>query len=220
MQPSAQDARVLSYVPLVERVVETIKTTLPPGADREGLFSAGMIGLIQALERYDDSKGVTFEAFARLRIRGAVRDELRGRDHLTRSQRKLVTRARAALAEAEASGDEIDLSAVDTADLDLGALHSAPPLSWDPTVLDDKITATPWQDAFDAEEWLATKQGLEHLQAALRTLPERERTLVSLYYDEELSLAEIGGVYGISPSRVSQLLARARTRLARVMTAS
>lgn len=217
MPQSAQDAEVLSYVPLVERVVETVKTTLPPGADREGLFGAGVIGLMQAIERYDPDKGVAFEAFARLRIKGAVRDELRGRDHLTRSQRTKVTQARAALAAAEASGDEIDLSGIDTADLDLGALHSAPPASYDPTVLDDKVTATPWQEPFDAEEWVVTKQHVERLSVALRTLPHREREFVALYYDEDLSLSEIGAVYNISPSRVSQLLSRARRRLGEAM---
>ena len=211
---SSEDARVLSYVPLVERVVETVKTTLPPGADREGLFGAGMIGLMQALDRFDPDKGVAFEAFARLRIRGAVRDELRGRDHLTRSQRQRVTRARAL---AEAAGDEIELSEGATADLDMGQLHGAPPQSWDPQVLDDKVTATPWQEAFDVEQWLSTKQHLERLHTALPALPERERNLVFLYYGEELSLGEIGAMFDISPSRVSQLLSRARRRLAEAM---
>lgn len=202
---------MLSYVPLVQRVVDTLKTSLPPGADKEGLFGAGMIGLIQALDRYDPEKGVAFEAFARLRIKGAVRDELRGRDHLTRSQRNRVSRARAALAEAEARGDDIDLS--EAADLALGMA----PAAWDPAVLDDRITATPWQDPFDAEEWLVTKQHVERLTHALATLPTRERELVALYYDEDLGLAEIGAIFGISPSRVSQLLSRARRQLAEAM---
>lgn len=215
--PSPRDAQVLEFVPLVQRVVETVKTSLPPNADRDGLFGAGMIGLLQAIERFDADRGVAFEAYARLRIRGAVRDELRGRDHLTRTQRREVSSARAAVEAAErqpGADAKVEQARARLAELQI----AAPPASWDPMILDDRVTATPWQEAFDVEEWLATKQRIGHMRAALCTLPDRERQLVGLYYDEDLDLAEISELCGVSVSRVSQLLTRARRHLATAMT--
>lgn len=197
----AADLQVLSYIPLVERIVHKVKRGLPREADTDGLLGAGMVGLLQAMDRFDPEKGVAFEAYATIRIRGAVQDELRSVDHLTRTQRH---HAQAVHANPEAfAGDDVAMA---------GTPFSAP-MSYDPFVLDDTITGTPWQEAVDIEEALAKRELIEHLKAALQSVPDRDRMVLSLYYEEELSLQEVGDILQVSPSRVSQLLSRSRARL-------
>ena len=203
VQGASHDLRVLSFLPLVERIVQKVRRGLPRGADTDGLMGAGMIGLLQALERFDPDKGVAFEAFASIRIRGAVQDELRGADHLTRTQRRRAQQAQAELDGLEHGGDDVALSAV----------PFAAPLVYDPHVLDDTVTSTPWEDPVDIEEAFAQREIVEQLKAALRDAPDRDRMVLSLYYEQELSLQEVAELLRVSPSRVSQLLSRSRARL-------
>jgi RNA polymerase sigma factor for flagellar operon FliA len=199
-----RDPEVLSFLPLVERIVHKVRRTLPRQAETDGLMGAGVVGLLQAMDRYDPSKGVAFEAYAALRIRGAVQDELRGLDHLTRTQRRKAQTA-------EAEGQDVAVRAVP-----FGA-----PLAYDPQVLDDTVVGSPWQDPADLEADLAQRERLAMLQEALQTAPTRDREVLGLYYDQELSLQEVGEVLGVSASRVSQLLSRSRARLrAQLQTAA
>lgn len=215
-----RDACVLAHVPLVEQIIRRMQRSLPRGFDRRSLLGAGMIGLLQAVDKFDPSKGVAFEAYARLRIRGAVQDELRSLDHLTRGQRQRSVQAQAGSDQLRAHHEgvvsDVDVAAATQLSVDdvrLAALHAAPPMSYDPQVLDDKVTCTPWQDAVDVEEWFAEKQALEQLRSALSALSERDRKMVTLYYGEDLTLREVGAMFDVSLSRVSQLLSRARAQL-------
>src|SRR5688572_18474120 len=83
-----KEEAVRKYAPMVYRVVRQVAERMPPSVDREYLFSAGMMGLLDALAKYDSDRGIAFEAYARIRVKGAVLDELRGLDHLTRSMRR------------------------------------------------------------------------------------------------------------------------------------
>ncbi len=230
MPATAQDVHILGYVPLVEHVVDKVSRTLPSHADREGLFGAGVEGLMQALERFDPSRGVPFDAYARVRIRGAVQDELRTYDHLTRGQRQHATGATSARAQLQKNGQvatDVEVAAaagLELEDVRLAELHAAPPLAWSLSPAGDLATCTPWQCAQGTEDWLVSKQRIEHLGEALAQLPERERLTVDLYYGQDLTLSEVGEVLNVSVSRVSQILSKAREtlkeRLAPVATAA
>ncbi len=217
---SDREAQVLAHVPLVEHVIRRMQRSLPRDFDERALLGAGVVGLLQAVDKFDPDKGVPFEAYARIRIHGAVQDELRSLDHLTRGQRQRAVQSRTTLEQltsggAKAATDEEVARAADLTveDVRLSNLYAAPPKSYDPHVMDDTVTSTPWQDAVDVEEWFAEKQALEQLRSALKALGERDRRMITLYYGEDLTLREVGKVFDVSLSRVSQLLSRARAQL-------
>lgn len=219
MNATVQEAQVLGYVPLVENVVDKVRRTLPSHTDQEGLFGAGVEGLMHALQRFDPSKGVPFDAYARLRIRGAVQDELRTYDHLTRGQRQRATGASLARAVLQRDGhratdaEVADAAGLPVEDVRLADLHSAPPVAWTTSPLQDNATCTPWQCPGNAEDRLNTQQELARLGDALVDLPARQQTAVGLYYGQDLTLFEVGEVLEVSVSRVSQILSSARGAL-------
>lgn len=220
MQPSERESAILTHLPLVHRLVRRVTRRVPDCMDKESLLGAGMVGLIQAVDAFDQARGVPFETYARIRIKGAVQDELRHMDYLTRDQRKLartVVAARDALtrtlgrdvveeevaAAAKVSVDEVRQAAVD----------QAGPQAVDPWIMDETVTGTPWQEQQSAEATLADKQAMLRLQGALTRLTEREQLAMALYYDEGLTLAEIGEILHISQSRVSQILTEVKNYL-------
>lgn len=210
-------------MPLVKSIVARVQRSLPRGADTEGLLGAGLIGLLLAVDHFSDSYGVPFEAYARTRVRCAVQDELRHLDHLSRGQRRRARQSRDARNTLAAAGQETDdqdvasEAGLSLADVQMERLHGAPPAAWEPTALSDTVTCTPWQEAFDVEASVNHSEELEQLKVALQQLGERDQLLAGLYYQEGLNLTEIGTILGVSPSRVSQLLARMRSRIAAQM---
>lgn len=207
------DEAVRKYAPTVYRVVRQVAERMPASVDREYLFSAGMVGLLDALSKYDPDKGIAFEAYARIRIKGAVLDELRSLDHLTRSMRrksKTVADQRNELekAEGEPVGDDVVAAnlGVSIEEVHVSRNRKAPPEVVDPSTLDTLALTALWQQpssAADAMEW---DEHVKLLSKALAELPERNRLVVGLYYEAELTLQEIGEVLGVTQSRISQIL--------------
>ena len=216
----ARDAEIMQYVPLVYKVVRNITNRMPAFMDREALIGAGMVGLMSAVQKYDASKGVAFEAYARIRIRGAVQDELRTMDHLTRGQRKSTRSIHEAREDLQkkmgAPVDDVELAndaKMTVEEVQQGALLRAPPQAVDPSDLDQQNLSNPWQDAESTEDRVARREQLALVRAALRKLPERDQTIMGLYYEEELTLEEIGTIINVSQSRVSQLIGKVKRKL-------
>ena len=220
MHHSARDRRIIDHIPLVDRVVQRMSRRIPETMDGEALRGAGMEGLIHAVDHFDEGKGVSFEAYARIRIKGAVQDELRALDHLTRDQRKLarsVTDARETLrrelgreVEDGELAEHVDLS---VEEVQQGDLHQLGPQAFDPFVMDETITRSPWQEVFTTEAAVADKECLEMIRKVLERMPERDQLVMALYYSEDLNLAEIGAILEVSQSRVSQIIGRIKRRI-------
>ena len=223
-----KDELLTRFAPLVRHVVERIATTLPKNVDHEDLYSAGVLGLLDAHAKFDPRKGVKFETYAVWRIKGAVLDQLRALDWVSRSMRRKarnldgVTRkldqklGRAATEEEVAK--EMKLTRTDYYRL-LDHVRGAVLVSLDesrsgedqePSTLADHL-ADP--NALDIEGRLEAEQVRIVMLRTLDQLPEQERLVVSLYYYEHLTLNEIGRALGISESRVSQVHSRAMSRL-------
>jgi RNA polymerase sigma factor for flagellar operon FliA len=222
------DELLRRFAPLVRHVVERVATTLPRTVDHEDLYSAGVLGLLDAHAKFDAKKGVKFETYAVWRIRGAVLDQLRALDWVSRSMRrkarnldgvtrKLDQKLGRAASETELAR-EMNMSRGDFYRL-LDQVRGAVLVSLDenrsgedqePSTLADHLadpTAVNLEDRLEEEERKVV------LLRTLDHLPEQERLVVALYYYEHLTLKEIGRALGISESRVSQVHTRAMSRL-------
>ncbi len=229
-RPSEADRQALitQHVSLVESVVGRIMVTLPDSVDREDLVSCGILGLIQAVDRFEPGRGVKFDTYATSVIRGAVMDELRCQDWAPRSVREKCRRIERSLAQLEAqlgrSPDDDEMAASLQMSMDeyhellseasgvalvsLEALLASGEVSGqEPAVaLSDNHVQDP--------ERLAQRRELKHaLAAAIERLPQSERLVIALYYHEELTLREIGEVLGVTESRVCQIHTQAVLRL-------
>ena len=226
--PVARDRIIVHYSPLVKFVAGRVGAGLPSSVDPGDLVSAGVFGLIDAVERFDPERGVKFETFAVPRIRGAVFDGLRSLDWVPRSVRSRAREVESAFTELEArlgrapSDDEIavhlKISAgefqkwlVAIASTTVGPLDRALVAGAEPRSLAGETPDSPASVVEESEVKRLVK-------AEVRRLPEREKLVMSLYYDEGLTLAEIGSVLGVTESRVSQIHTKAvlhlRARLA------
>jgi RNA polymerase sigma factor for flagellar operon FliA len=216
------------FAPLVRHVVERVAATLPRNVDHEDLYSAGVLGLLDAHAKFDTGKGVKFETYAVWRIKGAVLDQLRALDWVSRSMRrkarnldgitrKLDQKLGRAASEEEVAR-EMKMNRGDFYRL-LDHVRGAVLVSLDesragddqePSTLADHL-ADP--NAPDLEARLEDEQTRHVMLRTLDQLPEQERLVVALYYYEHLTLKEIGRTLGISESRVSQVHTRAMLRL-------
>lgn len=229
--PKIREQLILQYAPLVRYVVGRLAVTLPPSMDPEDLYGYGVIGLIHAVERFVPERGVKFETFAISRIRGAIIDELRSQDWVPRSVRSRAREVATVLRELEtrlgrpASEEELakamGISSEDLAHL-LGEATS-PFLSLDQMVQagEDGQHLT-WLDMMEDERpgpvaILEESEFREKLAEAIDHLPEREKLLLSLYYQEGMTLKEIGAILKVSESRVCQLHTQATLRLRNVI---
>ena len=223
-----KDDLLQRFAPLVRHVVERVAAGLPKNVDHEDLYSAGVLGLLDAHAKFDTGKGVKFETYAVWRIKGAVLDQLRALDWVSRSMRRKarnldgVTRkldqklGRAASEEEVAR--EMQMSRSEFYRL-LDHVRGAVLVSLDesrsgdeqePSTLADQLAD---QDAPDFEGRMEDEQTRKVILMTLNQLPEQERLVVALYYYEHLTLKEIGRAMGISESRVSQVHTRAMARL-------
>lgn len=222
----ARDSLVMQHVPLVRTLALRLAQRLPPQVDLSDLISVGTLGLIDAASRYRAGTGVPFDAFARRRVQGAMLDALREMDWAPRSARRLRRNVDAAIAklrhelQREPVEDELakalsvseeemrrileQLSNLDVAQvrqLDAKTPEGVPLL---------ELCVDPSEGVVSQIERAELR---EYLARAIGELPERERHILALYYEQELTLAEIGEVIGVSESRVSQLRSLAITRL-------
>jgi len=216
------------FAPLVRHVVERVAANLPRNVDHEDLYSAGVLGLLDAHAKFDQGKGVKFETYAVWRIKGAVLDQLRALDWASRSMRR---KARALDGVTQRLDQKLGRAATDhelakamkmtRGDFYrlLDQVRSAVLVSLDesrsgedqePGTLGDHL-ADP--TAVNLEDRLAEEESKIMLLRTLNQLPEQERLVVALYYYEHLTLKEIGRALGISESRVSQVHTRAMSRL-------
>jgi len=213
------------YSPLVKYVVDRLMIHLPKSVERDDLVSAAIIGLFDALEKYDASKGTKFETYAIWRIRGAILDELRALDWASRSirrrarnveevSRELGQKLGRAATEEEVA-DALNLSPVELSRL-MDEVHGTALLSLSKSVstdedqdfvqLEDIVDDPTNKDVLEA---LETEEAREVLLQTIDGLPEQQRLVVALYYYEEMTLKEIGEALHISESRVSQIHTRA-----------
>ncbi|NNG22662.1 RNA polymerase sigma factor FliA [Telluria aromaticivorans] len=215
------------HMPLVKRLAHHMKAKLPPSVEVDDLVQAGMIGLLDAINRYEDNHGAQFETYAVLRIRGAMLDELRSSDWMPRSTRQNMRKVEAAMEALQqrlgrpASESEIakslKMSLEDYQDI-LGDGGGHQLLYYEDFHDDDGDGSAGFLDryAVDDADPLRALLDTDFRQAvidAIDKLPPREKMLMGLYYEEELNLKEIGAVMGVSESRVSQLHTQAVARL-------
>jgi RNA polymerase sigma factor for flagellar operon FliA len=213
------------YAPLVRRLAGQMLARLPASVELDDLVQAGMMGLLDALGRYEETQGVQFEAYASQRIRGAILDELRSNDWLPRGLRKQSREIEKAIQKATQqvgrAPTEREIAAALGVSLTeyqeyLVELQGSQLLYYEDFDRDDAeafinnhtadATATPLAQLIDQDTRLAVIEAIDQLS-------DREKLMMSLYYEQELNLREIGAVMGVSESRVSQLHSQAVARI-------
>ncbi|MFQ5705902.1 MAG: FliA/WhiG family RNA polymerase sigma factor [bacterium] len=223
-KPETREALLVQYLPLVKYVAGKMMFSLPASVDYNDLISAGIMGLIGALERFNPDQGVKFETFVLPRIRGAILDELRTLDWAPRSLRskaRMVERAGSQL-EKELGRAASDIEIADKLDMDIGEydcvmrdLSMASLLSLDGGLGEEAENLTSMYDLLENTQSdnpyrvLETDEIRKLLIAAIESLNEQEKIVMALYYYEELTLREIGQVLNITESRVSQIHSKA-----------
>ena len=224
-EQSLHNARIEEFAPLVKRIAYHMMMRMPASVQVDDLIQAGMIGLIEAAQKYDSSKGASFETYAGIRIRGAIVDEMRRGDWAPRSVHRNSRRIAQAIkaVEARTGRDAQDAEVAAELGVDLPEYFSmlqdsncSRLYSYEETFgeEDSNIDASETSSAFASPYEGLQRDGLKHaLAAAIGQLPERERMVLALYYTEELNLKEIGLVLGVSESRVSQIHSQAAARL-------
>lgn len=228
--PSARETILVQFAPLVRHVVGRMPVALVPQVDRDDLESAGAIGLLKALDRFDPTRNVKFDTFAYRWIQGSVLDHLRRLDPLSRGGRRRVERYKTIRAELrerlgrDPSDPEITealgFSTEEMRSLHHDMVHEVEmSLDGGPRSAEDGDNSglesrVPEVEA-DVLSALEKEESHRRIRSGVDALPEKERHVVSLYYFEELTLKEIGDVLGVSESRVCQLHARAVKTIAR-----
>lgn len=219
---SAENAErlVLQYALLVKRIAHHLTARMPSSVQADDLLQSGMIGLLEAAQKYDSGKGASFETYAGIRIRGAMLDEIRKGDWVPRSVHRNARRVSAAIKSvemrtgrdakdreiAEELGVELETYFNILKDAAGGRLFSFDEvLRGDDAVADINVSGPLDQ--------LQQRNFRTSLAKAIEGLPDREQLVLSLYYDDELNLKEIGAVLGVSESRVSQIHSQAALRL-------
>lgn len=218
-----RDQLVEQYLPLVHHIVGRLTVRLPAGIEKDDLFSAGVLGLMNAAESFDSGRGATFKTYAYTIVRGAILDELRRLDPITRSARERIRKLEATRRELsndkgrsptrEELAEALDCT-LEALDQDFGQLQTAQILSID----DGGEESGGFSDTLIGpqalpEEILEKKEALEALSREIANLPQQDCQVVILYYHEGLLLKDIGTILGVSESRVCQILSKALTLL-------
>jgi len=221
-----KDHLITQHVPLVKKLAHLMKAKLPPSVDVDDLVQAGMMGLLDAVNRYEEVHGAQFETYAMQRIRGSMLDELRNSDWVPRSLRQNMRKIETAIQKLQQKfGRPPNESEV--------AAQLKVPLATYQEMLGEGsghqlIYYEDFHDDDENEHFLdryATEMADDPLQILMNTgfrsavidaiddLPEREKLLMGLYYEQEMNLKEIGAIMGVSESRVSQLHSQAIARM-------
>jgi len=224
-QDADKQINIEDYLHLVNRIAHHIMARMPANVQVDDLLQAGMVGLLEASQKYDNTKGASFETYAGIRIRGAIVDEMRRGDWAPRSVHRNARKVSEAIASIEAryGRDAKDSEIAAELDMSMDEYHN---------ILRDSTSTRLFslEETFDEDEARLSSRVLSEplitpsesvqrkaLQAALTKaiegLPEREQLVLSLYYDKELNLKEIGLILGVSESRVSQIHSQAALRL-------
>lgn len=223
-QQLAMDELVDRHAGLVQRIAYHLSARLPPSVVVDDLVQAGMIGLLDAAQHYDASQGASFETYATIRIRGSMLDELRRNDWAPKSVHRKARDILAAVnkIEGRTGRDAKPHEVAEVLGITTEEYHQ---LVWETNTCrllnfaEVEYDDRPFSDGVADQTVTNPLDGIQkselrqYLTEAIKALPEREQLIVSLYYDEELNLKEIGCVLGVSESRISQLLSQAHLRM-------
>ncbi|MFP5254967.1 MAG: RNA polymerase sigma factor WhiG [Acidimicrobiia bacterium] len=233
--PTLRDQLIVHYSPLVKYVAGRVATGLPQNVDQADLVSYGIFGLIDAIDKFDPDRGFKFETYAIARIKGNILDELRSIDWVPRSVRAKARAIEKAYAKLEGElhrtptdqelANELDLTD-DQLQTTLGQISFTGLVA-----LDEMLSTGDRGDSMTLGDTIADQglgpvaayevEEMRHLLAdALNRLPEREKTVLTLYYYEGLTLAEIGSILGVTESRVCQIHTKSVIQLRARLAAS
>lgn len=226
---AVKDAIIVQYLYLIKYVVGRIKMTLPNGISLEDIAGYGVEGLINAVERFSADKNTKFETYALIRIRGTILDRIRSEDFLPRSVRAKLKKIKQAQEDLKQTlgrmptskevADALDMEVekvvqILSEDVTVSSIYDKQGSSDDSLEVIDTIRDEHRQTPYEAAEEKNVKQELEN---ALKRLPERERNIMVLYYQENMTLKEIGQMLGMSESRVCQLHAQSIVKLKNIL---
>lgn len=228
VDPKVKDEIILEYAPLVRYIAQKIASRLPPNIELDDMISCGVIGLMDAIEKFDPSRDNKFKTYAEFRIRGAILDELRSQDWVPRSVRekaKIVEKAYAQL-EKDLGRPASDEEMCEHLKCSLEEFHELINKSKSVSLMniddaaamskgDKKLMVSLMETSRGANPQTAVgyKRAQEIIKEGIKTLPEKQRLVLSLYYFEDLNLKEIGQVLDVTESRVSQLHTQAILKL-------
>jgi RNA polymerase sigma factor for flagellar operon FliA len=223
-----RDAIVEEFLPGIRIHAARLKLRIPPHIEIDDLVSSGVVGLLDALERFDPSRGIQFRTYAEFRIRGAMLDHLREMDWFPRSARRDANRMQRLYADLENSlgrppqetevAEELGIT-VDDLRRRLATFTGMTVFSLDAIEDDDEGSASGWRHVLaeaaldESREEELTRELKDLLGKAIDLLPEKERKLIAFYYYEELTLREISRIFGLGEPRVCQLHSQAVLRL-------
>jgi RNA polymerase sigma factor FliA len=222
---SSQDEQITKYAPLVKRIAYHMMARLPASVEVDDLIQVGLIGLMDAVGRFDGTQGAQFESYATQRIRGAMLDELREADWLPRHVRQKSRQIESAIHRLEQrngkSPSDQEISAelglpIDQYQTMLGDVKCSQLLYYEDFSDEDSASFLERYLVDGSSDPLAVLEDegfRESLIAAIHHLPERERSMMGMYYEQDMNLKEIGAVLGVSESRVCQLHSQAVARL-------
>lgn len=218
VQKDQRDQRIIEHIGLVKRIAYHLVARMPSNVQVDDLIQSGMLGLIEASKHYDPTQGASFETYAGIRVRGAMLDDVRHSDWSPRSLHRKMRQVREAIHEIEnATGrDAKDQEIADKLDISLEDYHTirrdsanAQIFSLDQEEEDPGSQSRLKSAQSDPFEALQNSRFKGYLAQVIGSLSEREQMVMSLYYNEELNLKEIGQVLEISESRVSQIHSQA-----------
>lgn len=221
--PVDRDQLITQYLPYVKRIVHRIAIHLPANVEIEDLINVGVIGLMQAIDRFDPQRQNKFLTYAVFRIKGAVLSELRSRDFLSRTNRKKIRELENSYLQLEQKlgRDVDDAELADEMGIGIDQLHEIKKMSSISFISFEDLGCRSREDkdtfmnyvlnsyATDALSLTRLKEIKEAIADAITRLPEKERMVISLYYMDELTMKETGKVLEITESRVSQIHSQA-----------
>ena len=224
MSPEEREALITQHLPKVKYIADRMAAKLPPSVERDDLYGAGVVGLIDAVERFDASRGVAFTTFAEMRVRGAILDNLRSLDWASRNSRRRAREIQETFSaiEKEKGGSATEEEVAAQMQIPLSDLRDALREMRGLTLMNldepESSTGLRFSELISAQtnsplEDLEQSEHRQMLAEAIDRLPAKERQVIALYYLEELNMKETGAVLGVSESRVSQLRTQAVIRL-------